>query len=264
MADNDGLIKQEIAHLSYGDPYPNITLDPEFDLTEEIYKTHQKYNINASFQHVKGHQDDAIDVHDLPLDAQLNAEADHLSNAFYKEGLLSTPNIIMTPSCKAMLSIQGVSVTSDFLNQLLRAYTEQIYIQHLQEIFHWSLDVTLAISWRGLQWGLNQIQHPCITAKICNNILPMALVLHRWKYENHDSCALCGAQETAIHMIQCSHPSRKKWRLCFISKLRATMTNKTTQLHVQDLLCTAITEWFDTNKVVIQNYPPEFHHALIS
>ena len=73
--------------MFYYDPYPNVTLDPEFDLTEEIYKTHKQYNINASFQHVKGHQDASIDVQDLTLDAQLNVEADHL-NAFYKEGPL--------------------------------------------------------------------------------------------------------------------------------------------------------------------------------
>ena len=42
------------------------------------------------------------------------------------------------------------------------------------------------------------------------------------------------------------------------------MTTKKTKLHAQDILCTVITELFDTNKVLIQNYPPEFHHALIS
>ena len=57
MADNDGLIGKEIDHLGYTHPYPNITLEPKFDLVEEIYATHQWYHITASFQHVKGHQD---------------------------------------------------------------------------------------------------------------------------------------------------------------------------------------------------------------
>ena len=57
MADNDGLIRKEIEHLGYTYPYPNITLEPEFDLVEEIYATHKKYQITASFKHVKGHQD---------------------------------------------------------------------------------------------------------------------------------------------------------------------------------------------------------------
>ena len=57
MADNDGLIRKEIDHLGYTYPYPNITLEPEFDLVEEIFVTHKRYQITASFQHVKGLQD---------------------------------------------------------------------------------------------------------------------------------------------------------------------------------------------------------------
>ena len=35
-------------------------------------------------------------------------------------------------------------------------------------------------------------------------------------------------------------------------------------LHLQDLLCEAITEWFDTGTVKIANYPATFHPVLIS
>ena len=71
----------------YNDPYPNVTLDSElFDLTEEIYATHQKYRIAASFkQHVKGHQDNSTESKNLPLPAQFNVKADHthLASSFY-------------------------------------------------------------------------------------------------------------------------------------------------------------------------------------
>ena len=65
------------------------TLEPEFDLVEEIYATHQRYNIAASFQHVKGHQDGSKELRSLPLPAQLNVEADSLA------GPLSTQTVIM-------------------------------------------------------------------------------------------------------------------------------------------------------------------------
>ena len=89
----------ELQHLHYHDPYPNVTLDSEFDLTEEIYATHQQYNIAPTFKHVKGHQHNSTAFKNLSLSAQLNVEADHLASSFYCEGPLSTDNIIMTPSC---------------------------------------------------------------------------------------------------------------------------------------------------------------------
>ena len=93
MADNDGLIRKEIDHLGYTHPYPNITLEPEFDLVEEIYATHQRYHITASFKHVKGHQDKSKDLSSLPLPAQLNVEADSLASSFYRKGPPSTPKV---------------------------------------------------------------------------------------------------------------------------------------------------------------------------
>ena len=42
------------------------------------------------------------------------------------------------------------------------------------------------------------------------------------------------------------------------------MTDHDTALPLQDLLCKAITEWFDTGKVQLGNYPATFHSVLIS
>ena len=136
MADNDGLIRKDIEHLGYTRPYPNISLEPEFDLVEEIYATHQRYNITASFQHVKGHQDWSKELSSLRLPAQLNVEADSLASAFYREGPLSTQNVIMTPSHQAKLtSIQGISITYAYTHQLIMAYMEPNYIKSLQDWF---------------------------------------------------------------------------------------------------------------------------------
>ena len=124
--------------------YPNVTLDPEFDLVEESYITHKQYKIAASFKHVEGRHNTAKSLKSLSLPGQLNVEADHLASSFYCEGPLSTKNINVTPSCRAKLSIQGVSVTNNFTKQILQAYTEPHYIQNIQDCLHWnSTDVTL-------------------------------------------------------------------------------------------------------------------------
>ena len=40
MADNDVPIHKDVEHLAYTNPYPNTTLEPEFDLVKESYATH--------------------------------------------------------------------------------------------------------------------------------------------------------------------------------------------------------------------------------
>ena len=135
MTDNEG--------LNHTNPYPNVTLDPEFDMVEERYITYQQYKIAASFKHVEGYHNSIKSPKSLSLPGQLNVEADHLASSFYCEGLLSTKNINMTPSCRAKLSIQGISVTNNHTKQILQAYTEPHYIQYLQDCFHWKKDVTI-------------------------------------------------------------------------------------------------------------------------
>ena len=118
-ADNKNLITRQTNHLEYTHPYPNCTLNPEFDLTEEISRTHSKYNIKATFCHVKGHQDNHQNIENLSIRAKLNVYADKLATCFYKEGQHSGLKAHGTPSHSAHLLIQGVSITNDYTNQLL-------------------------------------------------------------------------------------------------------------------------------------------------
>ena len=45
--------------------------EAEFDLTEQIYQTIQESKTNATFKHIKGHQDDHTEYHQLLFEAQL-------------------------------------------------------------------------------------------------------------------------------------------------------------------------------------------------
>ena len=124
--------------------------------------------------HIKGHQDPTKAIHSLPLLAQLNVEADKLAGLYYLKAPLSTPLASVLPSCPAMLTINGSSITSDYKNQLIRAYVEPNYMEHLQHKFQWSTPTIKVIAWDALANSLRRIHRPCLTTKICNDILPVA------------------------------------------------------------------------------------------
>ena len=262
MADNMELINRQSLHLMYTHPYPNMTLKAEYDLTEQIYNTHQKYRIKATFTHVKGHQDDDAIYDDLSLEAQLNVDADELAEKYYSSGPQSTPQVHLLPSSSVTLFIRNISITNDYQNQLIRSYTEPAYIGHLQDKFGWSTSTTTAIAWKSLSCGIRRMGRHCLVTKICNDLLPTASTLHRWKYQNHDTCCLCGQTETREHLYLCSHPSRIKWKIRYMTALRACLIHLQTKPGLIDTLCSSITDWLDNGWVDSSKYPVKYHKAI--
>jgi hypothetical protein len=73
---------------------------------------------------VQGHQDKNAAYDDLELEAQLNVDADKYAGDFLLAKGNFRPLVSLLPSCDAMLSIRGISVTSIYRKQLIRAYGE--------------------------------------------------------------------------------------------------------------------------------------------
>ena len=244
--------------------YPSVysNLQPEYDLTEQLHRQLIAHHIQPTFNHVKGHQDDTNAKSKLPLPAQLNIEADLLATQFYKEGAPSTPYASTLPASKIQLDIQNITVANDFQKQLIRAYTEPLYLSYLQKKNKWSDFIITQISWNSLKIALQRLQRPVLLTKICNDLLPTAYVLKRQHFHHKDSCPLCDAQETTQHLFQCQHPQLIKWKRKLISDLRKLMKHMHTQLQLTETLCQAITCWLDSKPIEISDYPQAHQEAV--
>jgi hypothetical protein len=75
-----------------------------------------------------------------------------------------------------MLSIGGISVTSKYRKQLIRAYVEPEYIEYLQYKFGWSNETITGIAWKCLKLAIQRINRDVLLTKICNDLLPTATV----------------------------------------------------------------------------------------
>jgi hypothetical protein len=84
MTDNLGLLTRLEKSIQHPEPFPNLTLLSDWDVTHEIVQTLQAMQIQPSLEHVLGHQDDHTPYDDLPLDAQLNVDADEEAG-FYQQ-----------------------------------------------------------------------------------------------------------------------------------------------------------------------------------
>ena len=209
-ADNLELIKRQQAHAHYTLPYSNTTLGAEFDLTEQIFLTQQQYKIQATFEHVKGHQDTNTPLHKLSIQAKLNVEADALAEYTYHEASVSSTITFTLPSSPAQLTIANKTISSSYKKHLIRAYTEPQYIEKIQQKFNWNNSTTEAIAWKALACSIRRIDRKCLTTKICNDLLPVAEYLKKIRYQASDKCSLCGAIETREHLFMCLAQPRIK------------------------------------------------------
>jgi hypothetical protein len=89
MADNQDLVTTITKREKNTAPYPNTTLQSDWDLIKEIYTTYQHLNIaNVSFKWIKGHQDTDIPYDKLSIPAQFNVDADRLAEEYLETNFL--------------------------------------------------------------------------------------------------------------------------------------------------------------------------------
>ena len=64
----------------------------------------------------------------MSTEAKLNVEADHLAGLYQDELGVYIPGTHMYPSSPAVLEINGMTITSNARNQLIKAYSEPKYL----------------------------------------------------------------------------------------------------------------------------------------
>jgi hypothetical protein len=170
----------------------------------------------------------------------------------------------MLPSCPAMLSIQGISVTSNYRKQLIRAYVEQEYIGYLMRRFEWNEEIINIISWKCLSLAVQRIQRDVLLTKVCNDLLPTAVTLCKMRYQNNDSCVICNQKETRDHIMLCKAPSRIKWKRKLIGAMRNRFEYLETEFEIGKAMCRAIAEWLESGTVDETQYPNRFTRAITS
>jgi hypothetical protein len=174
------------------------------------------------------------------------------------------PVVSLLPSCDAMLSIRGISVTSNYRKQLIRAYVEPEYIQYLQYRFEWPNETIEIIAWKCLSLAIQQINRDVSITKVCNDLLPTADTLCKMKYQHHDTCILCHQHKTRDHIIRCTAPSQIKLRQQYICALWTRLETIETEFALKEPLSTAIVEWLETGEVNVSNYPVKYENAILS
>jgi hypothetical protein len=147
MTDNQGLLTRVETSLPFVDPFPNCTLQANWDVTNKIITSLRQLSKTPTFLHVKGHQDDGAAHDTLPLNAQLNVDADEEAGIYQHTFPSQRPIVPRLPSNRAQLHIAGKVVPSNLKKRIREAFTLLTYLLYLQERFTWSNQCIATVDW---------------------------------------------------------------------------------------------------------------------
>ena len=130
-SDNQGLIKRLLQRRKYNVVYPNATLEPDWDLTEQIHTIFtQTPKLDHTYSWTKGHQDDSNGT--LTTAAQYNIKADMISRRYINETDCTQPTSPLLPASRCMLTLNGHTIHGHYASEIRLGYSTPILFQYLQ------------------------------------------------------------------------------------------------------------------------------------
>ena len=202
-SDNQGMIKSLTDRMSYTKVFPNSTLQPDWDLLEEIVTTYRQLEVHdVTFEWVRGHQDTGHHDHDLSPQAIYNIRSDQLANEFTcAHGLQLFPEAPIMPTTRCQLLIHGLTITSNHRAQLRIAGAEPAFFDYMTSKHQWSSTTVDDIDWDSFCMAARTYSSTEVhLLKLVHDKLPSRRHTSRHQKWIHASCHYCSSSDTLDHL----------------------------------------------------------------
>jgi hypothetical protein len=230
--------------------HPNDTLVSDWDVTHEIQHHLRNFVFPVHLEHVRGHQDKHTPYEELPLIAQLNVDADVLATQYMISHPQTTTSVPRLTHKLCQLELPNGSINGRYPNTLRIAALRSDIWDHLKARNDWTEETITSIDWRAFEqaYARGSFFKHCVTlVKHFHGISPSGKIAHRNNPSHPAGCPSCeSAIEDKDHVILCSSPVRRQWRLTFITGLQDFLNKPTmdTQPHLSDILRYGTMLWF--------------------
>jgi hypothetical protein len=262
--DNKGLLIRIAQRQAYIANYANATLAPDWDLIEEIVVQLRALTILPTFKHVKGRQDDHVAYHDLPLDAQLNVDADALAGSYISAYPAANPRVPMTPTTGAQLILQDQTITGHYASRIRAAAATPDLVAYLRKRNTWSRREWLTINLEVYSSIIRRNSHRHINVvKYIHDKLPTATIRQYTDSHITKRCLLFHDEmENFSHVLRCAHPSRHAWRHDLLQIIRDYYEGSHTCLALLQIAVEGLRSWFRSIPLSSDTFPSEFHPLI--
>jgi hypothetical protein len=203
------------------------------------------------FCHVKGHQDDKTAYGNLPLEAQLNVDADHEAGSYYQMHPHDNTPVWLIPGTCANLTINANTISSGYKQVIRTASIAPPLLAKIQECNGWTTHDMSLFHWTALGRATRQMPSRMIQIlKLLHNLLPTAALVHRYDPKLPTSCMLCRHDhEDRDHILQYPHRFRHLWRHRLFAAIRNTGDQQRSRPALVALLIEGLDNWFRQSTV---------------
>jgi hypothetical protein len=262
--DNTGLIARVESQIKIEYPVLNSVFKSDWDIVEAIVQTIRIAPIQATFEHVKGHQDDDIPVGELDLLAQLNVEADKYAGDHRSTHGEYRPLIPLQPTRPVALDIQGKTVHRGFMAVIRNAIHGPSLLEEMQLRYDWPDGTLEMIDWEAHRQSTQTFpQRRTHFVKLCHELLPTGNLVCSYGAGYPDFCPLCRTHnEDFHHVLRCPHTSREKWRTEFRQTLQEKCYSLKTSPPLVEILLDGLTSWLLVEPFDKSVFPVEYSTLL--
>ena len=258
FADNQGLITRILTRMKYKHSYPNSTLDPDWDLIDQIYDLVSSLPHNE-IKHawVKGHQD-SYTSH-LTTEAYYNVRADELASSYNWQSRRDSNPPWLLPAEKCRLSIKGKPVFGHYTYAIRQAAVLPPYFEYLRNRHSWSPNTHEQIDWQLMETAsrttfINQTQ----LCKLVHDKLPTRYELSKSNPYQVISCRNCNQPETFTHLLRCPGSEAQTFRDQLLDQVDSFFMRNDTPPRFRQLFLLSLPLWLEpaqSTPIEIQGLP---------
>ena len=241
---------EEVRYYS-AQSHRSVVLDPLIPEWDTIFgiQTLFREMPGLGLQHIRGHQDNKVVYHRLPLLAQLNVDADTFAGEFQRDHGKFLPQVLLTKWAGCLLQTPEGTTTAHYDSALRHRATYKPLWKALKEKNKWSDTIMHQINWKAHGASLrHHLPRKSLFIKACHGFLATNRFLHR-RDPNPDRrlCPLCKqCDEDRNHIMKCTHSSRGEWREKALQELKQTCEKLGTRPILGALPLTAVKDWLES------------------
>ena len=270
LCDNQGLVKQIKKKTSQArNHFAAESLTAEWDVVHTIDILMRALPYLPQVEHIESHQDRTTDYNDLPLDTQLNCDADQLADNYFHlpddQKVHDFSRVPLLPGVNAQIHLPSGTITHHLKRELTLQSKGPPLLKYIKERELWT-DATLSnVDWEvhGRAYRSTK-EHHTTFSKLIHRLLPVGVRVNRYNKKYPAHCPSCGEpSETEDHFHRCPDASRDKHRKTIITELRKNAEKRNTFPELIEIMGDGLQAYFTAKpRLDCQNYNQKYHRLI--
>jgi hypothetical protein len=264
-SDNMALILRIDKQLARNKWYPNDTISSDWDVLQAIVNTLRLFDQTPFVSHVKGHQDDTTTYALLPLEAQLNVDADSAATLFQADHGATRYLVPIIAGNSAQLNIDNKTVTYSYVRTIRNAYAHPLLRSYIGQRNKWTEADLLTIDWTSLGSACNRHHaQRHFVVKLSHDLLPTRKRTKRYDPESPSHCIYCNDNvEDRDHLMRCQHETCETWRNDLLRTIRTRGDKLQTDPVLLSILIENLHSWLHHTPPTLPTAYPAAYRRLV-